>query len=166
MQLCLVRHAIAEERGPDWPNDDLRPLTRRGRVRMAEGTRGLATLFTPEVVLTSPLVRARETTAILERRYHRARVEVEPALATGDDAALVARLRETRAATVAAVGHEPHLSHALSLLLVNGYDLRVDFGKGGAALLEFEGAPAAGAGVLLWFLRPTQLRAIGRSAAN
>lgn len=166
MQLCLVRHAIAEERGPAWPNDDLRPLTRRGRVRMAEGARGLVTLFTPEVVLTSPLVRARETTDILARKYPKARVVFVPALASGDDAELIAQVRETRAASVALVGHEPHLSRTLSLVLSNSYGVMSDFRKGGAALVEFEGPPAPGAGILLWFMRPGQLRALGRSATN
>ena len=36
MKLYLVRHAIAEERGPVWPDDHERPLTTRGIARMRE----------------------------------------------------------------------------------------------------------------------------------
>ena len=34
--LYLIRHAIAAERGADYPRDNERPLTRRGRTRMKE----------------------------------------------------------------------------------------------------------------------------------
>ena len=30
IELYLVRHAIAAERGPDWPDDSARPLTPDG----------------------------------------------------------------------------------------------------------------------------------------
>ena len=34
--LYRVRHAIAAERGPEWPDDDLRPLTERGIARFTK----------------------------------------------------------------------------------------------------------------------------------
>src|SRR5471032_563126 len=64
--LFLVRHAIAAERGEAWPDDAKRPLTSKGIARMREVARGLTALGVEiEVVLTSPLLRARQTTDVL-----------------------------------------------------------------------------------------------------
>src|SRR5262249_8330961 len=64
-RVYLVRHAIAEERGPKWPDDTLRPLTERGKRRFATGAAGFASLEeAPDRILTSPLVRAKQTAEI------------------------------------------------------------------------------------------------------
>ena len=36
-ELYIVRHAIAAERGDDWPDDDKRPLTEKGIARFKDG---------------------------------------------------------------------------------------------------------------------------------
>ena len=59
MKLLLIRHAIAEDRfefSRTGKSDYYRPLTERGRTRMARGAAGLRTLV-PEidVLATSPL---------------------------------------------------------------------------------------------------------------
>src|SRR5438093_12133138 len=65
-ELYLVRHGLAEERGELWPDDSKRPLTEKGMSRMRKATRGLARLgVSLDVVLTSPLVRARQTAEIV-----------------------------------------------------------------------------------------------------
>ena len=65
-ELYLIRHGIAEERGEAWPDDTKRPLTDRGMARLQEGSaraRALGVSF--DVVLTSPLVRARQTAEVV-----------------------------------------------------------------------------------------------------
>ena len=42
LHLVLVRHAIAEERGAAWPDDDQRPLSRDGARKWKRAARGLA----------------------------------------------------------------------------------------------------------------------------
>jgi phosphohistidine phosphatase len=161
MELCLVRHAIAEERGPDWPDDSERPLTVRGHARMREAARGLATLFHPQLILTSPYVRARQTAEILEERYRTRQVRLCHALAPGDDAELLAELAASDVERVMAVGHEPHFSRTASLLLTgDGDGAALLFRKGAAALLSFEGEAAPGEGLLTWLLQPAALRAL------
>ncbi len=65
-ELYLIRHGLAEERGDRWPDDNKRPLTDEGISRMRKATRGLARLgVTVDVVLSSPLVRARQTAEIV-----------------------------------------------------------------------------------------------------
>ena len=67
-ELYLIRHGFAEERGPAWPDDNKRPLTDHGISRLRRAGRALARLgLTPDVVLTSPLVRARQTAEIVAR---------------------------------------------------------------------------------------------------
>ena len=58
MKLLLVRHAIAEERGPRYPDDSLRPLTAAGIEKMREATAGIERLVRPNRILTSPFTRA------------------------------------------------------------------------------------------------------------
>src|SRR5438046_7785006 len=65
-ELYLVRHGLAQERGDMWPDDSKRPLTEEGMSGMQKATRGLARLgVSLDVVLTSPLVRARQTAEIV-----------------------------------------------------------------------------------------------------
>ena len=65
-EIYLVRHAIAAERGDDWPDDTKRPLTEEGISRFKEAVGGLKALdATIEEIFTSPLVRARQTADLL-----------------------------------------------------------------------------------------------------
>ena len=69
IDLYLVRHAIAAERGPKYPDDRLRPLTPAGARKFGESVPGLVAIDVAiDFVLTSPLVRARETAQILATR--------------------------------------------------------------------------------------------------
>ena len=49
-QLYLIRHGIAEERGPDWPDDGKRPLTSEGISRMKRAANGLVRCLKAEGV--------------------------------------------------------------------------------------------------------------------
>ena len=66
LELYLVRHAVAAERGPDYPDDAQRPLTPEGAARWRRSVAGLRELGVVSTsVLASPLVRAHETAEIL-----------------------------------------------------------------------------------------------------
>jgi phosphohistidine phosphatase len=73
MRLLLIRHGIAETRedfARTGEGDDLRPLTRAGRRKMRRAARGLRELVPAiDTLLTSPLVRARQTADIVARVY-------------------------------------------------------------------------------------------------
>jgi phosphohistidine phosphatase len=163
VRILLIRHAIAVPRGtPGIPEAD-RPLTPRGRRRFRRAARGLARLAArPDVLLTSPLLRARTTAELAARAWRRLPPVVEPSLA-GESAraVLTALARQPAEATVALVGHEPLLSEILGLLLGGMPGAHLPFRKGGAALVEVDGAPGAG-GRLIWFLPPRALRALRR----
>lgn len=164
MRVLLIRHAIAVPSGTPGIEDDERPLTARGRARFRAAARGLARILDPpDVLLTSPLPRARATAEIAARAFGRVEPRDAPVLAQGRLGPILALLAQQPAdATVAVVGHEPTLSMLLAKLLDSGHSDRLEFKKGGAALLEL-GADPAGGGRLVWFLRPRILRLIGES---
>jgi phosphohistidine phosphatase SixA len=65
-ELYLVRHAIAAERGKEWPDDTKRPLTKRGIRRFRECVTGLGELEgAVDEIFTSPLVRAKQIADLL-----------------------------------------------------------------------------------------------------
>ena len=159
MQLLIIRHGTAVERGtPAIPDED-RPLTPEGETKFAEAAKGLASLVDrPDALLTSPLLRAKQTAALAAAAWSRIEPKETAALAGGSFEEQAAVLdRYPRDATVAVVGHEPHLSGLLARLLGSRHDDRLAFKKGGAALVDVPGR-LAGGGQLVWFLPPKALR--------
>lgn len=166
MRLLLIRHAIAMDRVKfaELEDDDrLRPLTGKGRRRMEKGVRGLATLV-PEVdlLVTSPLLRARQTSEIVAGALRAAATAETPALRPeAEPAELLDWLegRDEQAETVAVVGHEPHLSALAGYLLTGRKASLLEMKKGAACLLELpSGHAVPGAATLLWALPPRTLR--------
>jgi phosphohistidine phosphatase len=163
MELLIVRHAIACE--PDarrWPDDGLRPLSARGKVRARRAARGLKRLApAPLRVLVSPLRRARETAAILTRIGGWPEgEECAQLLPEADPGALLAELARAPQACIALVGHQPNLGRVIAASLPGGAQAgALELKKMGAALLSFPGKAHAGRGVLLWLLPPKILRA-------
>ena len=66
MDVYLLRHGIAAERDEmKYPNDEERPLTEEGIAKMREAAAGIAAVVdAPDVILTSPLVRTKQTADI------------------------------------------------------------------------------------------------------
>jgi phosphohistidine phosphatase len=162
MELLIIRHAIAVDRGVPGMSDDERPLTPEGAKKFREAARGLAAVAPrPAVLFTSPQLRARQTAEIAAAVWGRLKARDLSALANGDLEGLVSALAEQpQDATIAVVGHEPHVSDLLARLLGGAAPERVTFRKGGAALVELPGALAEG-GRLVWYLRPRILRQLG-----
>ena len=156
----LVRHAIAEERGPAWPDDDLRPLTDAGARKMKEVVRGLGRLDVDvELILTSPLVRARQTAEIVSRWLpSRPDVETLPALVPGHTPAATMRAlaSATDVSSMMLVGHEPDLGALAAWLL----DARrpLAFRKGGVCRIDSARWPFGARSDLRWFMPPSVLR--------
>ena len=65
-ELYLIRHGVAEERGEAWPDDAKRPLTQEGMAKLRRAARALERLDVAlDVIVTSPLVRTRQTADII-----------------------------------------------------------------------------------------------------
>jgi phosphohistidine phosphatase len=163
VRLLLIRHAAAVPKGTSGIPDHERPLTRRGREKFRVAARGLARIADhPDVLLTSPLTRARATAEITAAAFKRLAPRIEPALAQESAEVVVTALRKhPRDATIAIVGHEPALSRLLARFLgIRPGDDRLAFKKGGAALIDLPHGPSA-AGRLRWFVKPAILRSLG-----
>jgi len=161
-ELLIIRHAVAHERDASaWPNDELRPLTAEGSDKFRKAARGLARVAdVPEELLCSPLVRARQTAAILEREAAFPRALELDVLRPGTAISVLVRaLHERRSASIAIVGHEPDLGQLLASLLGGPV---VPLKKGAVAQLAFEQRVEEGAGQLLALLPPRVLRALAR----
>ncbi len=119
-RLFFVRHGRADRAAWDGP-DDLRPLTDDGRRQLAAQAAAMARLgLGIDLVLTSPLVRARQTADILAAALAPAAgVVVTPRLGFGfDTAALDALLAgHADAARPLLVGHEPSFSTVIGQIV-------------------------------------------------
>ena len=138
MELYLVRHAIAAERGDEWPDDTKRPLTERGISRFKEVVRGLRRLDVAiDEIFTSPLVRAQQTADLLAAGINgKAVVKTLDALAPEHTpAAVMTQLaKAARRPRIALVGHEPGLGELAAHLI--GAQRALAFRKGGIARID------------------------------
>ncbi len=156
VELWLLRHAHAGDPGTWDGPDDLRPLSARGR-RQAERVGRLlaAAAALPDVVLSSPLVRARETAEIVGDLLG-IRVRLDPRLGEPVDLRTLERLLadagDPRRPLL--VGHDPDFSSLASELVGAPIPIR----KGALARIDVEGPLQAGAGVLRWLVPPDLLR--------
>lgn len=121
-----------------------------------------------DVLASSPLVRARETAAIVAAEYGGMSTIETLLLAPGAAAEPFAGWLADQAGisapvVVAAVGHEPQLNRIIAAL-VGDEDFCCELKKGGACLVEFAGSPANGSGSILWEQTPRALRALGDTA--
>jgi phosphohistidine phosphatase len=159
VQLLIIRPAIAVPRGtPGLPDED-RPLTPEGELKFREAAKGLARVVDrPDALLTSPWRRAKQTAAIVAGAWGRVEPVETAALAGGSFEEQAEVLdRYPGDATVAVVGHEPWVSELLARLLGTRHDARLEFKKGGAALVDVPGRLAEG-GSLVFYLPPKVLR--------
>jgi phosphohistidine phosphatase len=167
MRLLVIRHAIAvdrEEFAATGEPDERRPLTRKGRRRMRRAARGLCRLVPHlDVIATSPLTRALETARIVTRAYGTkhppATVDALAPDAPFEDIRDWLRARPANA-TVAIVGHEPHLSTLVAWLLTGRERALFELTKGGACLLAFDDDVAESKGRLCWLARAGHLRRV------
>ena len=123
LQLLVLRHGHAQQEPPPGGSDVDRPLRTRGRralTALAPTVQALA----PDLVLSSPSRRTRETVACLNLT---APIEYLEPLYAGDvddllDAVRDLAAREEPPATVLLVGHNPSV-HQLVLELTGGEQL-------------------------------------------
>jgi len=153
MEIYIIRHAHAVA-GED---DAIRPLSVKGRRQIKELAaflqrgRGLKA----REVWHSPLVRAQETAErLVDRLGSSARLVETGELKPETDPAILARRLGKVRRPVAVVGHEPHLSALLTLLLTGRTrPAAVVLEKGAVAALERTGRRWA----LRWLVSPREI---------
>ncbi len=131
-RVFLVRHAKAE---PPSRDDADRRLTAEGRARFHRLLAALGGRLEVRRIVTSPLVRARQTAELLSAATG-APVEEDERLASGasEGTDLLGMVRAAAAGT-ALVGHNPEIAEAVAR--VAGKDLEVK--PGAVAALDVEG---------------------------
>ena len=158
-ELYIVRHAIAAERGDDWPDDTKRPLTTRGINRFKDGLGGLPSLDAAiDEIFSSPLVRAKQTADLLAAAVGDPSVKILDALAPGHaPTALMGQLAKlAKRQRIALVGHEPDLGHLAAHLI--GASRPLEFKKGGMCRIDVGKISSRATGSLVWFVTPKVLR--------
>lgn len=156
-----MRHAIAGHAdSARWADDSQRPLTEEGIARFRSAARGLAKVVPAvEHVLSSPWKRAWQTAEILQQERGWPAPQPCPEL-SGDRPVgeAVALLGDFKPASLAFIGHEPHLSSLASALLSGDPSLvGLELKKGGVVFLDLPNGRADSA-VLRWSVSPKILR--------
>lgn len=167
MQIHLLRHAIASPHPSGHTGDDrARALTAEGKEKMRIGAQGMRELgIAIDLVLTSPLVRCRQTARIAVTRLRprptlRTLAALQPGVPPSELIQAIARLPSST--SVLLVGHEPGLSSLASLLIGGpGADLLLQFKKGALCRIDFPDTPQPGSGRLIYHLSPRILRRLG-----
>ena len=161
MEIFLLRHGIAEDMSQTGRDEDRR-LTDKGIERLRNCARVFKTLkVRADTVLASPYLRAQETAKILLEQWSQELplITTEALVPHAPGTKVLEELSEIEAESVLLVGHEPHLSRLVSLLISGGTDISVTMKKGSLCKLTSPlGAPPyPGTATLEWLLAPKHL---------
>jgi len=159
MNLYIVRHAIAVQRGTPGDDDDSqRPLTDDGRKKMKKIVKGLHQLdIQLNTILSSPYVRARDTAKILasEFKLKNQLSFSDNLIPPGNFEALIDEIQNKYdVENIALVGHEPMLSQLISWLTTGNTDMNINFKKGGVCYLSADNLYQGHRATLEWLLTP------------
>jgi phosphohistidine phosphatase len=158
MDLYVIRHADAEPLGAGGIQEDAdRPLTSVGH---AQGPALAAALQKQgvrlEKVVTSPLLRARQTAEALVKNWHAPAPELQVCDLLAPDGKrrkLTRFLADLGNHAVAIVGHMPDLN-IYAAWLIGSRKAQIELAKAGCAHIQFHGKPDKNAGVLHWLITP------------
>jgi phosphohistidine phosphatase len=159
----FLRHGIAVE--PDeWKGRDFdRPLTREGIERMQREARAIADLTLElDAIVTSPLLRARQTAEIVASQLKlRDEIVEDVRLAGGFDARRLSEILadHDKADAIMLVGHEPTMSAAIGRSIG---DASIELKKAALAGVVFADASAT-RGTLICLIPPKVLSRLGRA---
>jgi phosphohistidine phosphatase len=158
MELYVIRHADAKPLDDTITDDADRPLTETGIAQSKALAQCLQKLGVKlDVVLTSPLLRAKQTAEEMLRNWSGTKppVEVVQELADASKRKRLGKLlQEVGKESVAIIGHQPDLS-TFTAWLTGSRKAQIDFAKAGAALVHCTEAPDRGAGTLEWLVTPS-----------
>jgi phosphohistidine phosphatase len=154
MDIYIFRHGEAEPKAAGVA-DAARKLIRSGRrdvKRVAQAAR--AAKVKPELILTSPLIRAKETAEIAAKVFRGAAVaETANLLPDANPERLWKELGALKGVSrVMVAGHEPHLSRFAAYTLEAAVSM--DLKKGAMLCLTTPGRLGRPRGVLQWLLTP------------
>jgi len=141
------------------PDREERPLSPEQRRLVRESAEGLASAFgTVTAVLSSPLIAAIETAAIVAKSFNARFTELallDPS--TRSEELLTWLGKQPREAAIVLVGHNPSLTR-LACSLLGGRGDYLSIKPAGACMLEIDRSTREPASKLHWVMTPRQLR--------
>lgn len=166
LNLFILRHGIASHPGEaglskKLPDAD-RPLSPAGQKKTWRTTKALRALDLKfDAVITSPLLRARQTAQIVAEamELRRRLIFSDHLKPDGSPKLLIEQLNvvSARAKNILIVGHEPYLSRFASLLISGSTLAAVELKKGALLKLEVRDLGYARCATLAWLLSPKLL---------
>jgi phosphohistidine phosphatase len=157
MKLFLVRHGIAiEGLAPGMQRDSERTLTDEGRAEMKLVARGLRQIGArPQVVLSSPYVRTRQTAEIFANEFD-VEIKFVDALAPGVNFSRLCRALSDagKYEQIMLVGHEPDMGMIAGQFLFASDGFEMPFKKGAVCRIDVSDLPPTMPGVLKWYMPP------------
>ncbi len=155
VRVHLLRHAHAGDAFEWIGDDDLRPLTKKGRQQSEQLGAFLESHgVRPDVIVSSPLVRARQTAEIVAESLGMT-VRTDRRLGHGfGKRELWAVLDETGGREVMLVGHDPDFSSLLTYL-IDAAEMHIR--KGTLATVDLHTRLGDGEGELRWLVPPDLL---------
>jgi phosphohistidine phosphatase len=167
MNLYIIRHAIAvDEATSDYESDSERPLTDKGRKKMRQIAKALRNVGVEiDLILSSPYVRACETAEILADVFKMKKKIVfsDNLIPLGNPELLIGEINEKYSVdSLALVGHEPHLSTLIGMLVSENAKIDITLKKGGVCYLSADDLHHHDhRATLEWLLTPGILMEIG-----
>lgn len=155
MKIYFLRHGIAADRDDRQGSDEERPLTKEGRRSMKREAKTIEKLdLGIDVLVTSPLMRAKQTAEVVADRLDIKTIEDER-LRPGFNADALKNVLADHfnVKAIMLVGHEPDFSQTISQVIGGG---EIDLKKGGLACVDVEN-PAALEGTLVLLAPPKLL---------
>jgi phosphohistidine phosphatase len=140
MKIYLMRHGVAvETEDANFAVDSQRPLTANGRAHIDKIARALKKMeVKPNLILSSPYVRAEQTAAILAKEFNLQKHLILSELLVPEGKAeeiIDAIVENFMADEILIVSHEPCLSLLASFLASGGLDMAINLRKGGVCCL-------------------------------
>jgi phosphohistidine phosphatase len=157
MIVYFLRHGLAEERDTWKEDDSLRPLTDKGKLQLGRTADAISKVVPDlDAIITSPLVRAKQTANIVAQKLDMEESLVEDArLSPGFGLEELGEIikEQSGAEGLILVGHEPDFSSVVSQLIGGG---RLVFKKGALARVDLI-ALNPPQGELVWLIPPKVL---------
>jgi len=156
MQVYILRHGIAEVARGGMRDAD-RALTEEGKTKLRTVLRAAKSVgVAPELILTSPYLRAVQTAKVAAEvlEFQGQTVEVDALRPGGTPEEAWDEIRVYQASdSVMVSGHEPLLS-SLAAFLLGTPSLWIDLKKGSLMRIEMDRTGAAPRGTLCWYYTP------------
>jgi phosphohistidine phosphatase len=158
VELYLIRHADAAPAGEGGITKDAdRPLTAKGEEQARNLGQGLERKgMRPAVVVSSPLLRSRQTADLLVGAFSPPPPDVkvcEELAPDGKRRRLSRYLRTLGATKIALVGHQPDIG-AFAAWLIGSKKAQIEIAKAGVAWITCEDSPGRGQGELVLLVAP------------